>query len=153
MVRFIIYICQLMNFWLIILWYSVPVCSDSNTLCVTVLLCTLNVHNKLPLNTFCNSSHPVLSISPIQKHKRSSRYIITTFHSVCHQTHTTFQHYLSVTFYSPTIQSFGSSWDPNNFQLTVTLSFTPVIVWVTGVNLIKPRTLLVWLKGEEAASV
>jgi len=32
----------------------------TNTLCVTVLLCTLNVHNNLLQNTYCNSLHPVL---------------------------------------------------------------------------------------------
>ena len=34
-------------------------------------VCTLNVHNKLLLNTLCNSLHPVLSISAIQKHNRT----------------------------------------------------------------------------------
>jgi len=39
--------CQLTIICIIRLWWSVMVCSDGNTLCVTVMLCTLNVHNIL----------------------------------------------------------------------------------------------------------
>jgi hypothetical protein len=49
------------------------VCSDSNTLCVTVMLCTVYILNKFLLNTFCNYLHPALQISPTHKHNWTFR--------------------------------------------------------------------------------
>jgi len=36
-----------MKVWMNILGIIVMLCSESNTMCVTVMLCTLNVHSKM----------------------------------------------------------------------------------------------------------